>query len=71
MRLTTFETIQGLNNLLNDKAKDLEVNGRISIRSAIEWLGDLDKENMKHYKQGRADEKAEREGRLMQTFSPD
>jgi len=32
---------------------------------------DFDEVMMKHYKQGRLDETAEREGRLMQSFSPD
>ena len=34
-------------------------------------LQDFDEVMMKHYKQGRLDEAAEREGRLMQSFSPD
>ena len=34
-------------------------------------LEDADEVCMKHYKQGRLDEAAEREGRLMQSFSPD
>ena len=34
-------------------------------------LQDFDEVMMKHYKQGRIDEAAEREGRLMQSFSPD
>ena len=31
----------------------------------------IDEECMKHYRQGREDEAAEREGRLMQSFNPD
>ena len=34
-------------------------------------LEDAEEVCMKHYKQGRLDEAAEREGRLMQAFSPD
>ena len=34
-------------------------------------LEDADEVCMKHYKQGRLDEAAEREGRLIQAFSPD
>lgn len=34
-------------------------------------LEDAEEVYMKHYKQGRLDEAAEREGRLMQAFSPD
>lgn len=42
------------------------------LRSIItEEEKEIEKNYMKHYEQGRKDERAEREGSLMQTFSPD
>ena len=39
--------------------------------TAIELVSDYEETLMKHYKQGRLDETADREGCLIQTFSPD
>lgn len=54
-----------------EKIMRYEVEAPIQIIESIRQGKDAEEEFMKHYRQGREDEKAIQKGELMQSFNPD